>query len=108
MYNQHIVLVLKEAQVHLIASQHAQNVSIAMCVNTAAAFSPMIIFKGPWQKPAFHDGLPAGSFVNLIPKGSMITELFVELIKHLTKYKSWKKHLVNVRWSDIPFKLYGC
>lgn len=95
-HNQQTVLAQRGARrVHLIAPEHAQNVTIAMCVNAVGtAIPPMIIFKGQRQKPEFSDNLPAGSFVKMSAKGSMTTELFVEFIKHLAKYKTQGKILL--------------
>lgn len=95
-HNQQTVLAQKGARrVHLIAPEHAQNVTIAMCINAVGtAIPPMIIFKGQRQKPEFSDNLPAGSSVKMSPKGSMTTELFVDFIKHLAKYKTQGKILL--------------
>ncbi|CAG5000544.1 unnamed protein product [Parnassius apollo] len=47
----------------------------------------MIVFKGKRLREEFLENLPAGSLVKMAPKGSMTTELFVEFIEHLAKYK---------------------
>lgn len=95
-HHQQTVLAQKGARrVHLIAPEHAENVTIAMCVNAVGtAIPPMIIFKGQRQKPEYSDNLPAGSLVKMAPKGSMTTELFIEFIKHLGKYKTQGKVLL--------------
>ncbi|CAB3262426.1 unnamed protein product [Arctia plantaginis] len=82
-------------RVHLIAQEHAENVTIAPCVNaTGNAIPPMIVFKGKRLREEFLENLPAGSLVKMTPKGSMTTELFVEFIEHLAKYKSPGKCLL--------------
>lgn len=82
-------------RVHLIAQEHAENVSIAACVNaTGNAIPPMVIFKGKRLRDEFLENLPAGSLVKMAPKGSMTTELFVSFIEHLAKYKSPGKCLL--------------
>lgn len=76
-------------RVHLIAPEHAENVTIAMCVNaTGNAIPPFIIFKGKRMKPEFNDNLPAGSLVRMASKGSMTTDLFIEFLDHFSKFKS--------------------
>lgn len=76
-------------RVHFVAQEHAENVTIAMCVNaTGNVVPPMILFKGKRLKPEYCDNLPSGSLVQMAPKGSMTTELFVKFIAHLAKYKS--------------------
>ncbi|KAF9423971.1 hypothetical protein HW555_000680 [Spodoptera exigua] len=75
-------------RVHLIAPEHAENVTIAMCVNAiGTAIPPMILFKGQRQRPDPSENLPAGTLVRMAPKGSMTADLFVEFIQHLAKYK---------------------
>lgn len=95
-HHQQTVLAQKGARrVHLIAPEHAENVTIAMCVNAiGTAIPPMIIFKGQRQKPEYSDNLPAGSLVKMASKGSMTTEFFIEFIKHLGKYKTQGKALL--------------
>lgn len=76
-------------RVHLIAQEHAENVTIAPCVNATGNFiPPMIVFKGKRLREEFLQNLPAGSLVKMAPKGSMTTELFIDFIEHLAKYKS--------------------
>ncbi|CAG5059185.1 unnamed protein product [Parnassius apollo] len=88
-HKQNTVLAEKGSKrVHLIAPEHAENVTIAMCVNTiGTAIPPMILFEGKRQRPDLCDNLPAGTLVRMAPKGSMTADLFVEFIKHLAKYK---------------------
>ncbi|KAL0871502.1 hypothetical protein ABMA27_005220 [Loxostege sticticalis] len=95
-HNQPVVLAQKGAKrVHMIAPEHAENVTIAACVNALGSpIPPMIIFKGKRLKPEFKDNLPAGALVKMANKGSMTTSLFVEFIKHLGKYKTSGKCLL--------------
>ncbi|CAG4931330.1 unnamed protein product [Parnassius apollo] len=88
-HKQNTVLAEKGSKrVHLIAPEHAENVTIAMCVNAiGTAIPPMILFKGKRQRSDLCDNLPPGTLVRMAPKGSMTADLFVEFIKHLAKYK---------------------
>lgn len=90
LHHQQKVLAKKGTKrVHFVAQEHAENVTIAMCVNTTGnSVPPMILFKGKRLKPEYCDNLPFGSLVQMAPKGSMTTELFVKFIAHLAKYKS--------------------
>lgn len=82
-------------RVHFVAQEHAENVTIAMCVNAVGnALPPMVLFKGKRLKPEYCDQLPAGSLVKMANKGSMTTELFVDFINHLGQYKSPGKALL--------------
>lgn len=96
LHHQQQVLAAKGTKrVHFIAQEHAENVTIAMCVNaTGNSVPPMIIFKGKRLRPEFCDNLPAGSVVRMAPKGCMTTELFVDFIDHLGQYKSPGKCLL--------------
>lgn len=88
-HHQQTVLALKGSKrVHLIAPEHAENVTVVGCGNALGnSIPPMIIFKGQRLKPEFMDNLPPGSLVKMAPKGFMTTELFVDFLKHLAKYK---------------------
>lgn len=82
-------------RVHLIAQEHAENVTVAICVNAAGmAIPPMILFKGKRMRDELKENLPPGTLVKMAPKGSMTTELFVDFINHLAKYKSPGKCLL--------------
>lgn len=78
-------------RVHMVAPEHAENVTVAACVN---ALGRMIIFKGKRAKPEFYDNLPLGSIVRMSPKGSTTSSLFVDFIHHLGKYKMGGKCLL--------------
>ncbi|KAL0861642.1 hypothetical protein ABMA27_009136 [Loxostege sticticalis] len=82
-------------RVHLIAQEHAENVTVVACVNAiGTAVPPMVIFKGKRMRPEFYDNLPAGCLVKMAPKGSMTTELFIQFIQHLANNKSPGKCLL--------------
>lgn len=82
-------------RVHFVSQEHAENVTVAMCVSaTANTVPPMILFKGKRLRPEFCDNLPPGSLVKMAPKGSMTTELFVDFIHHLGQNKSPGKCLL--------------
>ncbi|CAG4929841.1 unnamed protein product [Parnassius apollo] len=82
-------------RVHFVAQKHAENLTIAMCVNaTGNSVSPMVIFNGKRLRPEFCDNMPPGTLVKMGTKGSMTTELFVEFINHLGQFKSQGKCLL--------------
>lgn len=82
-------------RVHLVAPEHAENVTVAACVNALGnPVPPMVLFKGKKLKSEFTDNLPTGTLVKMAPKGSMNTALFVEFIHHLGKYKIPEKCLL--------------
>lgn len=89
LHHQQTVLAKKgEKRLHLVAPEHAENVTVVGCVSACgSAIPPMIIFKGKRFKPEFEDNLPAGTLVKMAQKGSMTAELFVEFIRHLAKFK---------------------
>ncbi|CAG4971678.1 unnamed protein product [Parnassius apollo] len=95
-HHQHKVFAAKGTKrVHFVAQEHAENVTIAMCVNTTGnSVPPMVIFKGKRLRPEFCDNMPPGTLVKMGTKGSMTTELFVELINHLGQFKSQGKCLL--------------
>lgn len=95
-HSQPTVIAQKGAKrVHMQASEYAENVTVVGCVNALGnAIPPMILFKGIRKKPEFDDNLPTGSIVRMAPKGSMTTELFLEFVKHLGKYKTVGKCLL--------------
>lgn len=95
-HKQPMVLAQKGAKrVHMVAPEHAENVTVAACVNALGnPTPPMILFKGKKLKTEFTDNLPAGSLVKMAPKGSMTTSLFIDFIHHLGKYKTADKCLL--------------
>ncbi|CAB3230666.1 unnamed protein product [Arctia plantaginis] len=88
-HKQSVVLAEKgNTRVHLVAPEHAENVTIAMCVNAVGiAIPPMIIFKGIRYRSELTSNLPPGTKVSMAPKGSMTSSLFVEFIQHLAQHK---------------------
>lgn len=75
-------------RVHLVAPEHAESVIVIGCCNAIGNYiPPMVIFKGKRLKPEFSDNLPPGSIVKMAPKGSMTTELFIDFVRHLARYK---------------------
>lgn len=89
LHHQQKVFAAKGAKrVHFVSQEHAENVTIAMCVSaTGNTVPPMILFKGKRLRPEFCDNLPPGSLVKMAPKGSMTTDLFVDFIHHLGQNK---------------------
>ncbi|KAL0830168.1 hypothetical protein ABMA28_003625 [Loxostege sticticalis] len=54
---------------HLIAQEHAENVTVAICINAAdMAIPPMILFKGKRMRDEFKENLPPGTLVKMAPK----------------------------------------
>lgn len=95
-HKQNVVLAEKgNNRVHLVAPEHAENVTIAMCVNAVGnAIPPMIIFKGIRYRSELGSNLPHGTKVSMAPKGSMTSSLFVEFIQHFAQHKAPGKCLL--------------
>ncbi|XP_030752807.1 uncharacterized protein LOC115879903 [Sitophilus oryzae] len=95
-HKQNVVLAEKgSTRVHLDAPEHAENVTIAMCVNAVgSAIPPMIIFKGIRYRSELASDLPPGTKVSVAPKGSMTSSLFVEFIQHFARHKASGKCLL--------------
>lgn len=89
LHHQQSVLAQKGAKrIHVISKEHSENVKIVGCVNAVGdIIPPMIIFKGKLMKSKFTDDLPPGTLVKMSEKGLMTCNLFLEIIKHLGKYK---------------------
>lgn len=80
----------------MVASEHADNVTIEGCCNAIGnSMPPMILFKRKRLKPEFSDNLTLGSLVKMALKGSMTTVLFNDFLRHFAQYKSnGSTHLV--------------
>lgn len=75
-------------RVHLVAPEHGENVTVVACGNALGnVVPPMIIFKGKRRNDALGDDLPPGSVVQMAPKGSMTTDIFIRWMKHFARYK---------------------
>ncbi|XP_046978393.1 uncharacterized protein LOC124544043 [Vanessa cardui] len=96
LHHQQTVIAQKGVKrVHMIGSEHGENVTVVGCVNAIGnPIPPMILFKGKRKKPEYEDNLPVGSIVHMAPKGSMTTELFIIFIEHLANYKTPGKCLL--------------
>lgn len=90
LHHQQRVLAQKGSRrVHIVAPEHAENVTIVACANALGqVVPPMILFKGQRQKPTYTDGLPTGSVVCMTPKGSMTTGTFLTWLDHFAKFMS--------------------
>lgn len=90
LHHQQKVLAEKGSRrVHLIGSEHGENVTIVACANALGhVIPPMILFKGQRSKPTFSDGLPVGSVVHMTQKGSMTTEIFLKWLDHFKQFMS--------------------
>lgn len=89
-HHQQLVVAQKGTKrIHMVAPEHAENVTIVACANALGnVIPPMIIFKGRRKKPTFSDGLPPGSQVEMTEKGSMTTSVFIKWLEHFAKYIS--------------------
>ncbi|XP_063245200.1 uncharacterized protein LOC134546350 [Bacillus rossius redtenbacheri] len=82
-------------RVHLVAPEHAQNVTIVACGNAIGqAIPPMILFKGKRCKPEWEENMPAGTVIEMTDKGSMTCEVFAKWVTHLSKFKAPGKILL--------------
>lgn len=89
-YHQQSVTAQKGAKrIHIIAPEHAENVTVVRCINAIGNYiRPMIIFKGKSLKPEFDDNFSLDSLVHITAKGSITTELFTYFIRHFAHYKT--------------------
>lgn len=96
LHHQQTVLAQRGARsVHLIAPEHAENVTIVACANALGhAIPPMVLFKGQRVNPDWKVNLPPNSEVRMTAKGSMTTHIFIDWINHLGKYKAPGKALL--------------
>lgn len=90
LHHQQQVLAKKGTKrVHLIAPEHAENVTVVACGNAVGqSIPPMVLFKGKRQKPEWIDTMPPGTSVEMTAKGSMTTSTFIKWIDHFARYKS--------------------
>ncbi|XP_030764873.1 uncharacterized protein LOC115889097 [Sitophilus oryzae] len=96
LHKQQVVLAKKGSKrVHMIAEEHAENVTIVACGNALGqAILPMILMKGIRKKIEWSLHLPPGSVIEMTAKGSMTTETFVKWIDHFSKFKPTGKVLL--------------
>lgn len=96
LHKQQMVLAKKGSKrVHMIAEEHAENVTVVACGNALGqAIPPMILMKGIRQKPEWSMNLPPGSAIEMTAKGSMTTQTFVKWIEHFSKFKPIGKVLL--------------
>ena len=78
-HQQQVMAQKGEKRIHLVAPEHAENVTLLVCANAAGcAVPPMVIFKGKRSKPEYSDSLPPNTLVCMSDKGSATTELFIK------------------------------
>lgn len=96
LHHQQQVLAKKGSKnVHVVAPEHAENVTIVACGNAIGqVIPPMIIFKGQRLNQDWYSNLPVGSEICMSPKGSMTTAIFIRWLEHFSKYKSGGKCLL--------------
>nr|XP_004211245.1 unnamed protein product [Hydra vulgaris] len=89
-HHQQAVLAQRGAKrVHLVAQEHAENVTVVGCANAMeCAIPPMVLFKGIRMKSEFSDNLPPGSTTLITEKRSMTIESFLLWLDHFNKYKT--------------------
>lgn len=88
-HHQQTVLARRGAKrVHLVAPEHAENVTVVACANAlGTSVPPMIIFKGQRLKPEWEKDMPPGTLTVMSGKGSMTTALFIRWLDHFARYK---------------------
>ena len=75
-------------RVHLIAPEHAENVTLVVYASAVGSvIPPMVIFKGKRSKPEYNNNLPPNTVVCMSDKGSMTTTLFIKWVEHFSKFK---------------------
>ena len=86
--NQKILAPRGNKRVHIVADEHAENVTIVACGNAIGnVIPPMVIFKGKRANPSYGDDLPPGATFEMAPKGSMTHAIFVKWLKHFSAFK---------------------
>ncbi|KAJ8946188.1 hypothetical protein NQ318_001700 [Aromia moschata] len=91
-----------ERRVHLLANEHAENVTVVACINASGqAVPPMIIFKGIRKKDTYSDNLPPGSIVEMSAKGNMTRELFIRWLQHFANFKPRLKIVQEAEKWDV-------
>ena len=66
----------KRVGLHVVASEHAENVTVVACADAIGdAIPPTILFKGIRTKPEYGDDLPPHAEFQMTPKGSMTTSI---------------------------------
>lgn len=95
-HHQQNVLARRGAKrVHLVAPEHAENVTIVTCANAiGSAIPPMVLFKGQRLKPEWYNNMPTGTVIYMCGKGSMTTVLFIRWLEHFARYKVAGKALL--------------
>lgn len=72
-----IFKLVKNKPVHLVASEDAENITIAECFNDLGnSIPPMVIFK----KCEWEENLSQGNLVKMIERYSMTTDIFVKFL----------------------------
>lgn len=95
-HHQQTVLARKGAKrLHLIAPEHAENVTIVACANAAGnRIPPMVIFKGQRMKPEWKKNMPPGTTTVMTGKGTMNTVTFITWLEHFARHKTVGKALL--------------
>lgn len=86
--NQSVIAQKGAKRVHLVAAEHAENLTIVACGNAVGhVIPPMVIYKGKRRSPAYGNDLPTGSVFEMAPKGSMTHAIFMKWLKHFSTFK---------------------
>ncbi|KAJ8872310.1 hypothetical protein PR048_025914 [Dryococelus australis] len=90
LYHKQQIFARKDVKrVHIIASEHAENITVVTLGGAIGQFvSPMILFRGKRLKPEWEENLPQGSNAVMTPEVSMTCETFSQWINHFTMYKA--------------------
>ena len=88
-HHQQTVFARKGAKrVHLVAPEHAENITVVACANAIGnVVPPMVIFKGQRMNPDWKRDMPIGSEVVMSGKGSMTTLTFIHWLQHFSRHK---------------------
>lgn len=89
LHHQQRVLARKgERRVHIIAPEHAENVTVVACGSAIGqAIPPMVLFKGKRCKDEWKEDMPPGTVIQMTPKGSMTKSVFCKWLQHFAKFK---------------------
>ncbi len=75
-------------RVHVVAPEHAQNVTVVGCISaTGSVIPPFILFKGKRRNEDWIEDMPTGAAFTMTEKGSMTHAAFVEWLEHFNKFK---------------------
>jgi hypothetical protein len=93
-------------RVHSKGKEHGENVTcVAAGSAIGTAIPPMILFKGVRKVRQWAEILPAGTLVEMTPRGSMNVETFIKFLYHFAQHKPKGKLHTSV-WKKIDPEVY--